>query len=341
MIIVSGFASNTDLDTDTNESVEETVEQLSEIVDETSDRDTENSGATVTDAAAATEEMLDESAVELLERAEMIIESLFASFSDGTEAELRENTEDLRDVIEEAVELLETIDLTEVPGAIDYENLDEAVDMSDIPDAIAERDVDRAIRYSKLLTLVEFGEVLDTVDVRDFKQNKDEFEAAVDEFIDDRDQDGEDGDWIVFDALTRLAETIVEENGDDGEIIDSMDPDMEDATELASDGQVKQVAMQSKLRDAVEEFRESIFEAHERMKELRETASEQVDETNGDIEQPSSRNPTAYSTLPAQRTDRLGTTGVSTVPTNTLYSTASNPPRIYGSRFETRRDDDE
>lgn len=336
MIIVSDFASNTD----TNEPVEKTVEQLSEIVDEASESDTDRSDTTVTDAAAVTEEALDESAVELLERAEGTIESLFASFSDGTEAEISENSENLRTIIEEAVELLETIDLTEVPGAIDYENMDEAIDVSDIPDAIAERDVSRAIRYSKLLTLVEFGEVLDAVDVRDFKQNKDEFEAAVEESIEDRDQDGdEDGDWIVFDALTWLAETVVE-NGDDG-IIDSMDPDMEDATELASDGQMKQVAMQSKLRDAVEEFRESIFEAHDRMKELRETASEQVAETNGDIEQPSSRNPSAYSTMPAQRTDRLGTTGVSTVPTNTRYSTASNPPRIYGSRFETRRDDDE
>lgn len=318
---------------DTNETVKETVEQLSEVVDESSAGDT--STATGPDAADGTDEVLDENAVELLKRAEEAIESLFASFSSGTDAEIRENIEDLRNVIEESAELLETVELTKVPGAIDYENMDEAIDVSDIPNAIAERDVGRAIHYNKLLTLVEFGEVLDAVDVRAFEQNKDEFEAAVDEFI------GESGRNQDQNQNQKPDQDQNRDENDDRGIIDSMDPDTGDATEVASDGQVKQVAMQSKLRDSIEEFRESIFEAHDRMKELRETASKQVAETNGDIGQPSSRNPTAYSTLPPQQTDRIGTTGVSTVPANTRYSSASNPPRIYGDRFETRRDDDE
>lgn len=318
-----------------NEPVEETMEQLSGIAETADVGDSEGSGGGTTDEATVGE-TVDESVATLLQRAEGAVESLLSALSDGTATEARDDFEELRNVVEETGELLETVDLTEVPGAIDYDDVDDAVDASDIPDAIAEGDVDEAVRYSKLLTLIEFDELLDTVDIRSFRQNKEELDAAVEEFVDDRD---EDSGWIVFDALEWLVETASGVGGDGGDGI-AVDVDAGETAELASDGQVKQIAMQSKLRETVEEFRESVFEAHERMKELREQANEQVTEKTGDIDQPSSRNPTAYSTLPSTERSRLQTQ-FSTVPRNTRYSTASNPPRIYGSRFESRRDDDE
>lgn len=318
-----------------NEPVEETMEQLSEIARETGVGDSEQSGGASTDEATVGM-TVDESAAELLQRAEGAVESLLGALSDGTVTEASDDLEELRNVVEETSELLETVDLTQIPEAIDASDIDEAIDASDIPDAIAEGDVNEAVRYSKLLTLIEFDELLDTVDIRSFRQNKEELDAAVEEFVDDRD---EDTGWIVFDALKWLVETASSVGGDGGDGF-AIDVDAGEMTELASDEQVKQVAMQSKLREAVEEFRESIFEAHERMKELREQANEQVTEKTGGIEQPSSRNPTAYSTLPSTERSRLQTQ-FSTVPRNTRYSTASNPPRIYGSRFESRRDDDE
>lgn len=317
-----------------NESVEETMEQLSETARETGVGDSEQSGGASTDEATVGM-TVDESAAELLRRAEGAVESLLDALSDGTVTEARDDLEELQSVVEETSELLETVDLTQIPKAIDYDDIDEAIDASDIPDAIAEGDVNEAVRYSKLLTLIEFDELLDTVDIRSFRQNKDELDAAVEEFIEDRNDSG----WIVFDALKWLVETGSSVGGDGGDGF-AIDVDAGEMTELASDEQVKQIAMQSKLREAVEEFRESVFEAHERMKELREQANEQVTEKTGGIEQPSSRNPTAYSTLPPTERSRLQTQ-FSTVPRNTRYSTASNPPRIYGSRFESRRDDDE
>lgn len=303
-------------DGDTNESVEETVERLSEIAGETSADEAED------------DQTLEENAVALIERAEGATESLLMASNEGTVTELREDAEELQNVIEQTRELLETADLTEVAGAIDDDDIDDAISVSDIPNAIAEKDPEEAIRYSKLLHLVEFEELLDTIDVRELQQDKDEFDAAVAEFVDDR---NEDSSWIVFDALKWLVESAV---GGDGEIVDSISD--ADAAKLASgtgdEGQMKQVAMQSKLLDAVEEFRESVLDAREQLEELREQATENIPE-NGPG-QPSSRNPTAYSTLPQQERPRVETK-VSTVPRDTRYSTVSNPPRIYGSRFDT------
>ncbi|WP_248905501.1 hypothetical protein [Halocatena marina] len=328
--------SNFEHSTDSIEPIEETVGRLSEIVGETNISKSEQSGGTVTDDAPANAEALNTSVTELLERADGAVESLLVAFSRGAVENALDDFNDLRGVIEETVELLETVDLTEVASAIDYDNIDEAIDPSSITDALSEGDVDEAIRYSKLLMLIEFDELLSTVDIRDFRQNKDELEAAVNEFVDDR---NEDSGWIVFDALKWIVDTIVSDNGESEGVVDSMDVDVSDATEIASGGQMKQVAMQSKLRDAVEEFREGLFEAHERMKTMREQASEEMPETAGGTEQPSSRNPTAYSTMPPRRSHLR--TQFSTVPKDSLYSNVSNPPRVYGSRFDTLRDDDE
>ncbi len=311
---------------DTNDSVEETVERLSEVVGEASTEhsETRSDGIDVEPAP--------ENALELVEEAETGVESLLASVNDGTAEEIRNDIEDLRAVIQETSELLETIDLTQASDAIDHGDIDEAIDASEISTAIAEGEAGKAVKYSALLQLIEFEELLDAIDVRELKQNKDEFETAVTEFVDENDG----SDWIVFDVLRWLVETTV--GGTDGDmgITDSID-DAGDAAGMASgtEGQMKQAAMQSKLLDAVEEFREGILETHDHLAELREQA-EHVTETTGDIGQPSSRNPTAYSTMPSHGHPRFETK-FSTVPRDTRHSTVSNPPRIYGSRFDTQR----
>ena len=90
-----------------------------------------------------------------------------------------------------------------------------------------------------------------------------------------------------------------------------------------------------------------MLDTREQVKEARETANEKIEaKTGGDIGQPSSRNPTAVSTMTAGwKTGSWSSTGYSTVPTETLHSGAPNHTRIYGSRFEGLRnegeDDDE
>ncbi|RRJ31562.1 hypothetical protein [Halocatena pleomorpha] len=310
---------------DTNESVEETLERLSETIQATDEHSETNSGGA--------DSMTDENAFKLVERAEGAVKSLV---DDETPQEINDDIEELRSVIEAAGELLEAVDLTQASGAIDDSDIDEAIDASGIPIAIANGAPDEAIRYRALLQLIEFDELLDAIDVRKLHQNKDEFKTAVSAFV-----DGNDGsNWIVVVALKQLAETAVKESNSGTALTDSID-DAGDVAAMASgtQGQMKQAAIQSKLLDAVTEFREGLFETHDRLAELREQANERVTESTGDIGQPSTQNPTAYSTMPSHNL-RVGTK-VSTVPRDTRRSTVSNPPRIYGSRFDTQRNDNE
>ncbi|WP_256684658.1 hypothetical protein [Halococcus qingdaonensis] len=267
----------------------------------------------------------------LLDRAEGDIDSLLGVLS-GEEnyADAKDDIDDLVDVIEETDELLDTVDLSELPEAVELSELPSAIEGEDVPEAIANAEPRRALDLTQLASLVEFSELWDAVDVRAFMQNKDELEEAADDVTDDEDEDG-DG-----------------ETGDDSGLLDSFDtPDMEDASNgeesILDDGQAKQLAIQSQLRDAVEEFRESALDARDQLKEARDTAQEKVEEkTGGGTGQPSSRNPTAYSTMVAGwKAGGWSSASFSTVPKQTQHSSAPGHYRIYGRRFDEREGNDE
>lgn len=97
-----------------------------------------------------------------------------------------------------------------------------------------------------------------------------------------------------------------------------------------TDPELMQAATQAQLDSAIEEFRELLVETHARLDELREANQARFD----GVDQPSSRNPTAFSTLTTHRGAPKDASQVSTVPRNVRHSTGPSRRRIYGRRFE-------
>ncbi|WP_273836801.1 hypothetical protein [Halococcus sp. PRR34] len=307
-------------DGETSEGVEETLDELSETVEKTDEGDStgDETGTDAPDIDA------------LIDRAMGDVEALLTAHeSDDPFEEVREDVDDLVAVIEEIEELLETIDLTDLPEAVDLSELPAAIEAGEVPDAIAEGDPGEAVKYRKLLQIVELGELWNAVDIREFWRNKRELDDAAGDVTDNGDD--EDGPM----------ETLREFVGDGDSADTGSDASSGGASAAATESdderadidvpsETIQQRVQSKLSDAVGEFRESLLDTRERVKELKEENEARTE----DVEQPDSRNPTAYSSIPSTRTDMSGTTAFSTVPEETRYSSAPNRPRLYGSRLD-------
>jgi hypothetical protein len=307
---------------ETKSDLESQAEQVAEDETDPTEADEDEPLLSDTDDATA-----------LLERAAATVTSIIRLLNDeatheGTIPEI----ENLQEIATEAEELLATVDLTNLPDAIDLAELPKAIETDDIPEAVAEGDLQQAVHYSELLAVVEFGELLDAVDVQEFHQHREELAAAVDDLTADSESSER---WIVFDTLKEIIEILRPEGGDG--LVDSIED--EDALDVALDGEAKQAVIQSQLHEAIGEFRESVLEARTRLEELHDEANERVEETTGGLGQPSSRNPTAFSTLTTAWKPTGGTGQYSTVPESTRYSTAPSHRRLYGSRFETSEED--
>jgi hypothetical protein len=250
-------------------------------------------------------------------------ESLSETLGDAALLGVKDDIEDGWEVIEETGELLETVDLSELPDAIDVSELPEAVDFEEIPAAIANAEPKRAVELKQLASLVEFNELWDAVDVREFMQNKDELEDAAD--VTDNESSADDAS--LTDSLGSSGSLGADEGGES----------------LVGQGEAMQAAIQSKLRDSIEEFRESVLDARAQVEAARDTAQQTVEEkTGGGTGQPSSRNPTAYSTMVSGwKTGEWSSARFSTVPQEARHSSAPGHFRIYGHRFENRENDNE
>lgn len=246
-----------------------------------------------------------------------------------------ETLDDLTDVADEAEDLLSTVDVTELTDALDLRDLPEAVDLEDLPEAIEEQSPREAVRLRKLIQLADLSHVLASTDLRRFRSEKDELEDE----LDDLSNGGSDGEGTGDGRLH------VGDEGRDGGMLggespiggtdvdaDALDEDLDDGER----SELMQAAVQSKVDDAVSEFREGLVAAHERLADIRE---ENETRTQSGDDQPSSRNPTAFSSLPAGRGDMGGATRYSTVPAQVRHSGASSRERVYGDRFEGWSDD--
>ena len=244
----------------------------------------------------------------LVERAEEILERL-GDEETGSE-EVNELLDDLEDVVDEAEDLLSTVDLREVAEAVQWENLPDAVDASDVPDAIEQGDPTEAIAIRKLLSLSDLPDLLESADGRELWREKRDLEDELDD--------------------------VTGDGGDDGSITD-VDVDADASRPELGDGDVDpesvEKAVQSKVSGAVGEFRRKLIEAHDRLESIREENERRFDERRT---QSTSRNPTAgFSTVPSNHAGSGGTALHSTVPEETKYSTAPNRKRIYGDRFDS------
>ena len=325
---------------DEPEDVEETLDDLSRTVEGT---DQESGGDDETDETDETDESstddgdtLDSDLDDLLDRAMDDIDALLtARESDHPFEEVQEDVEDLITVVEEIEELLETVDLTDLPDAVDLSELPDAIETSEVPEALAEGDPSEAMRYRKLLQVVELGKLWNAVDVREFWRNKRELDDATDEVTDDEDE--EEG------PMAKLRAFVGDDDADDAGSVESGGTSDTAATgdgggrdDVDVPTETIQQRVQSKLSDAVGEFRESLLDTRERIQELKAENEGRVE----DVEQPDSRNPTAYSSIPTARNDMNGRAAFSTVPEETRYSSAPNRSRLYGSRLDRAAEDE-
>ena len=258
--------------------------------------------------------MSDDTATELAEwiqRAEEALERLNAAVEQRELSETIETIHDLLEIADETEELLREVEITELPEAIEADELAEAIEATEIPDAITEGDASEMIDLRALIKAVQLRDLWNSVDVTEFMEEKDELEEEYADFT-----EGEDADLMDDDDI-----------GED--VMESMDADS--LQDLPS-SEIQEM-IQSKALTAIENFREGVVEAHEKLQSVREENRDRMrrqhDETEAD-----SRNPTAYSTLPTQRPDIEGSaTQLSTVSKTVRHSTAPGFDRIYGNRY--------
>ena len=278
-----------------------------------------------TQSAGREEEIGDLDPTELLEIDSDQESSPEVSSDETLVSGVAEDIKDGRRVVEETGELLDTVDLGELPEAIDLSELPEAIDAKEVPAAIANADPERAVKLKRLMSLVEFDELWDAVEVQEFMQNKGELEDAVDDLTD---EDGEESSLTDSLGTAGSGGSSSKSGGDESFIAQE---------------EAMHATIQSKLQDAIDEFRGSVLDAHDQLKEARETAQETVEEkTGGGTGQPSSRNPTAYSTMVSGwKTGGWSSSTFSTVPQGTRHSSAPGHFRIYGRRFENIEDEED
>lgn len=242
-------------------------------------------------------------------------------------------------VAEKAVELLNELDLSELPDAVDGDKLLDAIDVGEIPDAMANDDegVSDVVDFTMVFEAIDLLNAWNAADLTDIWQEKGELDDAVDDLA-----DGDDA-GMVEDAVSDI------DDDDDGQLVGDDDEDlietgMDTASatkealgdiDVAEDPEAYQVAIQQQAMAGIDAFRTALLETHETFEQLyefnREKMRRQDTSTN-------SRNPTAAATIPTERRDLGSGARYSTVPQDVKLSTAPTRKRIYGRRFELERE---
>lgn len=272
---------------------------------------------------------LAETVDELLARVEALVESL-----EGTAApeEAVETVEDLLDVADEVEDLLETVDVSELVDAVGAEDVSEVVDLEDVPEAIEEQSPRKALELRKLLQLADLRALFDSADMRQVRREKRDLEAELEDLLED--EGAADGEESLLEGGG--TGPIGGDSGGSTSVGGSGGAAAgEDLGGAAVDQELLEQSVQSKVDDAVVAFRQGLLEAHEKFRRLREANQER---TGSMDDQPTSRNPTAYSSMTSSKGDVGRGITHSTVPRETRHSSAPNRKRIYGDRFEEETD---
>lgn len=252
------------------------------------------------------------------------LSELVDTVDEDAPSETGEYVRDLLAVVDEFEDVLETIELGELPEAVDFSELPELLAVDELPEAIDEGDAGELVKLRKLADVVDFSELWDAADVRELWRQKREMDDAVEDVT-----DGGDGD----------DEGMLDELTDDEGMMDDVDADDMDFDGIEDyDPETAENAIQAKLMAGVEEFRETVMDAHERLDSAQERVSEEMPEQDRET---NSRNPTAVSTMPSRDRPDIGNAArFSTVPRETLHSTAPNMDRLYGDRFKRENENE-
>ena len=245
--------------------------------------------------------------------------SLLESVTEGKEDPSAGKLQALLHLVNLIQGVLKTTDADELLKTVDFDEIDSVVDLDSIGEAVESGDISDAVELTNLRKLVEFGQLWQTIDLSELVSSKDEITETVGQLTGDDDGEGGLFDGIEMDDLTG-----------DGEMAQGL-----------TDPEMMQAATQAQLDDAIDGFRDLLVETHVRLDQLREANKQRFD----GVDQPTSRNPTAVSTLSTHSGPPKAGSAVSTVPRNVRHSTGPSRRRIYGRRFEKlvaeKRDDEE
>jgi hypothetical protein len=213
--------------------------------------------------------------------------------------------ETLWNVLDEGEDVLDELDLTDLPEVVDLSELPDIIELEDTPEAVDEGDAGELIDVRSLIRAIEFRELWSSTDVRSLWNESDEFTDALESAdMVDSGEDGDDGDGM-------------------------MEPDLKNEVQ----SELYESKLQAQLQESVDEFRGKLMDTRNDLKEVKEE-----NESMGGAGQPSSGNPSAYSTAAGSRSDLGGVGRHSTVPKSGWHSSGGGSKRIYGDRFEEEDD---
>ena len=240
--------------------------------------------------------------------------------------------------IDEAESMLESIDFTELPDAIDGETVVDAIDAGEIPAAVQESEDADVVKLRHVMRAIQMRELLAAVDVSALWEAKRGFDDAIEDVAGDSDDGG---------VVQKAADAATGDDGvvgdDDDELIET---DLDDATDMAasaamddfelSDGDMSEyeAIIQQQAIEGVDAFRDGLLKAHGKFERLYELNREKMRMQDT---QPNSRNPTAVSTITTERTGVGSVPNYSTMPRQVRHSNAPARKHIYGKRFEWER----
>ncbi|KYH25087.1 hypothetical protein HAPAU_29080 [Halalkalicoccus paucihalophilus] len=210
--------------------------------------------------------------------------------------------EKLRTVVEEATDVVETIDFERLPDAIDGEELPDAIEAEKLADALENGDATEMIDLAELYEAVDLLELWKTVDLPALREEGEELNVELTDLLGTEDESSEDEDGGMFD----------------------------EAVDTLLGAESRQQALVSRLDAAIDAFRVALFETHATVRRLYE--ANQRDHDRGDHSR--SRRPTTRSTMPRGPLVDSASTRVSTVPRRVRHSRTKGRSRVYGRRFE-------
>ena len=257
--------------------------------------------------------------------------------------------QDVLEVIDEANDILESIEFTELPEAVDRDQVLEAIELGNVPDALSDSEDEDVVKLRQLIRAINMRELLADVDVTQLWSSKRDAEAALEDLTDDEDDQG-----VIGAAATAMAG-----DGDDGGVLDGVrdrvgddddeliETEADDVMEMGAqvaksefdvgDGDLSayEEIIQQQAIEGVDAFRDGLLRAHGKFERV---IDENRERTRNIDRQPSSRNPTAVSTIETPRADVASVANYSTVPRTVRHSSAPSRKQIYGDRFRRERE---
>lgn len=246
-------------------------------------------------------------------RLETLKSAIVAEADDETVIEVAEG---LWTIVDEALDVLETIDFEELPDAIDFEELPDAIEAEKLSSAIQAGDAARAIDLAELYEAVDLRELWRAVDLTALRKEERELREVIERFLE------ENGEAIGADD----GSASDDENGED-ELL-------RNTSNVFLGAESRQQALQQRIGKAIDAFRVALLETHATVRDLYEANQRKL---GGSGRRSGSRNPTARSTRSRGPVPDSISTRVSTVPRRVRHSRTKPRPRIYGRRFERVR----